>query len=291
MSELTEKTIEYVKTLQHLGEKDILLDGETVQGLRRMRETPKTEHLPKETPKLLRKTSPQPPAPVVTMKRDADMFAEKIIQITGGKEKDMAALREVVMPCQKCPHLARVRRNVVFGVGNIHADIMFIGEAPGADEDAQGEPFVGRAGQLLTKMIEAMDLQRSDVYIGNILKCRPDMPAGSTGNRKPTLEEMSTCFPYLHTQVQIIQPKVIVGLGATAIEGLLGKTKTPMGKLRGVWHEFEGTPLMPTYHPAFLLRNQSITQKRIVWEDLLMVMEKVGMPISEKQENYFLRRR
>ena len=196
------------------------------------------------------------------------------------KAAAFASLRERVLACVKCEHLASSRKNVVFGVGNINAELMFIGEAPGADEDEQGEPFVGKAGQLLTKIIETMGLRRGDVYIGNILKCRPDTPGQSAGNRKPTPDEMKTCIPYLHEQIDLIQPKVIVALGATAVEGLLGKT-VGITKLRGNWKTYRGTPLMPTYHPAYLLRNQAMSEKRRIWEDMLQVMEKLGMTISE----------
>ena len=167
------------------------------------------------------------------------------------------------------------------------AEIMFVGEAPGADEDAQGEPFVGRAGQLLTKIIKAMGFGREEVYIANILKCRPDVPAGSFGNRAPTPREMQTCRPYLMEQIDIIKPKVIVALGAVAVEGLLG-TRAPMRELRGRWESFDGTPLMITYHPAYLLRNQSPSEKRKVWEDMMLVLERLEKPVSEKQRNYFL---
>src|SRR5262249_30596397 len=135
-----------------------------------------------------------------------------------------AELRERALACMKCAHLASSRKNVVFGVGNINEELMFIGEAPGADEDERGEPFVGKAGQLLTKIIQTMGLSRDTVYIANILKCRPDTPGQSAGNRKPTPEEMQTCIPYLHEQIDLIRPKVIVALGGTAVEGLLGKT-------------------------------------------------------------------
>jgi DNA polymerase len=175
----------------------------------------------------------------------------------------------------------------VFGVGDINAQLMFVGEAPGADEDQQGEPFVGRAGQLLTKIIQTMGLSRTSVYIANILKCRPDTPGQPTGNRKPTPEEMQTCIPFLHEQIDLIRPKVIVALGATAVEGLLGKT-IGITRLRGQWRTYRETPLMPTYHPAYLLRNQALTEKRRVWEDMLQVMERLGLPISEKQKSYFL---
>ena len=204
------------------------------------------------------------------------------------KAAAFAALRERALACVKCPHLASSRKNVVFGVGSIDAQLMFVGEAPGADEDEQGEPFVGKAGQLLTKIIQATGLSRADVYIANILKCRPDTPGQSAGNRKPTSDEMATCIPYLHEQIDLIRPKVIVALGATAVEGLLGKT-LGITKLRGTWKTYRGTPLMPTYHPAYLLRNQAMSEKRKIWEDMLAVMEKLEMPISDKQRNYFLK--
>ena len=202
------------------------------------------------------------------------------------KSAAFAALRERALACVKCANLASSRKNVVFGVGSIEAQLMFVGEAPGADEDAQGEPFVGRAGELLTKIIQAMGLQRGDVYIANILKCRPDTPGQSAGNRKPTTDEMATCVPYLHEQIDLIGPRIIVALGATAIEGLLGKS-LGITKLRGQWKTYRGIPLMPTYHPAYLLRNQAMSEKRKVWEDMLAVMEKLEMPISAKQRNFF----
>src|SRR6266487_2171369 len=199
----------------------------------------------------------------------------------------LAPVRERVRVCTMCPHLACSRTQTVFGVGNPDAEIMFIGEAPGADEDVQGEPFVGRAGQLLTRIIKAMGFMREDVYIANILKCRPDMPAGSFGNRAPTSLEMQTCRPYLVEQIDIIQPKVLVALGAVAVEGMLG-TRGTMRELRGRWHSYNGIPLMITYHPAYLLRNQAPSEKRKVWEDMLQVLERLERPITERQRNYFL---
>ena len=207
----------------------------------------------------------------------------------GDKAARWAELRDRVIVCEKCPHLARSRTQVVFGVGNIDAELMFVGEAPGEDEDLQGEPFVGKAGQLLTKIIETMGFKRSDVYIGNVLKCRPDMPEGASGNRKPKPAEMQTCLPYLIEQIEIIKPKLLVALGATAMEGLTGNTE-PMNRQRGRWHEFQGIPLMATYHPAYLLRNQSLGEKRKVWEDMLLVLERLGKTITEKQRGYFLQK-
>jgi len=221
-----------------------------------------------------------PPSP--GLPKDFDFAQDSRLQA-----KTMDQLRDWANECQRCPHLARARTTVVFGVGNPKAELMFVGEAPGADEDAQGEPFVGKAGQLLTRIIQTMGLSRDQVYIANILKCRPDTPGQQSGNRKPTAEEMQTCLPFLIKQIEFIEPKVMVALGATAVEGLLGKT-IGITKLRGHFQEFHGIPIMPTYHPAYLLRNQSLAIKREVWEDMLLVMEKLGMPVSDKQRRFFL---
>ncbi len=209
------------------------------------------------------------------------------LQAAQNKADLLTAVRERVGACTKCAHLACSRTQTVFGVGNPDADLMFIGEAPGADEDQQGEPFVGRAGQLLTRILKAMNFTREDIYIANILKCRPDMPAGSFGNRPPTPTEMQTCRPYLVEQIDIIQPNVLVALGAVAVEGLLG-TRATMRELRGRWHTYNSIPLMITYHPAYLLRNQAPSEKRKVWEDMLQVLDRLERPISERQRNYFL---
>lgn len=202
----------------------------------------------------------------------------------------MAELRERALQCVKCDHLVRSRNNVVVGVGNIHTDLMFVGEAPGMDEDRKGEPFVGKAGELLNKIIVAMGLKREGIYIGNVLKCRPDTPGQRYGNRKPTPTEMATCLPYLASQIGIIQPKAIVCLGATAVEGLFGKSQMGITRLRGTWMVYRDIPVMPTFHPSYLLRSQGNTEKRKVWEDMLSVMERLELPISEKQRGYFLRK-
>ena len=191
-----------------------------------------------------------------TLPRASRISLVQLQRPTPDKAALLAPIGARVAACIKCPHLARTRTQTVFGVGNPDAELMFIGEAPGADEDARGEPFVGRAGQLLTKIIKAMGFSRDDVYIANVLKCRPDMPPGSSGNRPPTPAEMQTCLPYLAEQIAIIQPKVLIALGATAVEGLLG-TRGVMRELRGRWHSHQDTPLMITYHPSYLLRNQA----------------------------------
>ena len=196
------------------------------------------------------------------------------------------ALHARVLACQQCSHLVATRHSVVFGIGDPNARLLFVGEAPGADEDLAGEPFVGRAGELLSKIIGAMGLSRDTVYIANILKCRPDMPSGAPGNRKPRSEEMAACSPWLQEQIDLIQPEVVVALGSTAVEGLFGGS-VMITRLRGKWMNYRGIPLMPTYHPSYLLRNQVVAEKRRVWEDMLAVMEKLGMPISATQRGYF----
>ena len=174
----------------------------------------------------------------------------------------LAPIQARVAVCVKCPHLAASRTQTVFGVGNPDAELMFVGEAPGADEDIQGFPFVGRAGQLLTKIIEAIQLKREDVYIANVIKCRPP------GNRNPEPDEVSTCEPFLFRQIDVIQPKVIVALGKFGAQTLL-RTLDPISKLRGRVFAFRGAKLVPTFHPAYLLRNPS--SKREVWEDMKLV--------------------
>jgi len=206
------------------------------------------------------------------------------------KDSAMTKLRDEALACAQCAHLVSTRTQVVFGVGTVHAELMLIGEAPGLDEDKEGEPFVGAAGQLLTKIIEATGLDRDKVYIANILKCRPDTPGKVYGNRKPRPEEMETCFPWVKRQIEIIQPRVMVALGGTAVEGLLGKMPSGITRLRGNWQAYRGVPVMPTFHPSYLLRNQSWVIKRHVWEDMMQVMERLNMPISEKQRGYFQRR-
>jgi DNA polymerase len=217
---------------------------------------------------------PRPPAPEeITMSRrkKADVVEEEPVLFEETKPRESAkpkeawesagsldVLNEMIHDCTKCD-LWQTRTNLVFGTGNPHATFMVVGEAPGADEDAQGEPFVGRAGQLLNKILEAIHFKREDVYIANILKSRPP------NNRKPTPEEVESCLPYLRKQITLIKPKIILCLGLTAAENLLGTTEG-LGRLRGRVLDYEGTPVMVTYHPAALLRNPA--WKRPTWEDV-----------------------
>jgi DNA polymerase len=302
-AELLEATIQHLQELKGRGVRFVSVSPETLSALanskvQRFGFTPQKSAGPKtevngpktETGKAT--TKPIALVPAAEQSLTFDPPGEKVAKPVApalspeAKAAAFADLRQRAMACVKCSHLASSRKNVVFGVGDINAQLMFVGEAPGADEDIQGEPFVGKAGQLLTKIIETMGLRRDSVYIANILKCRPDTPGQASGNRKPTPEEMQTCIPFLHEQIDLIRPKVLVALGGTAVEGLLGKTVGIM-KLRGNWQTYRGTPLMPTYHPAYVLRNQALTEKRRVWEDMMMVMEKLGMPISDKQRKFF----
>jgi uracil-DNA glycosylase family 4 len=300
-NQLLDATIQHLEDLKSRGVRNVAVATETLRALAQppvaakfppanfpsqiqpAAPVAKTEPIISMPPK---KTSA--PAPVAAPKPEISNLKFEITSASPEKAAAFTALRERALACVKCPHLASSRKNVVFGVGSIDARLMFVGEAPGADEDESGEPFVGRAGQLLTKIILATGLSRADVYIANILKCRPDTPGQSAGNRPPTPEERATCIPYLQEQIDLIKPAAIVALGATAVDGLLGKS-AGITKLRGSWQTYRGTPLMPTYHPAYLLRNQAMSEKRKVWEDILQVMEKLEMPVSEKQRNFFLK--
>ena len=228
------------------------------------------------------------PSMAVASKNASSDPAPSVALPAGSKQEQWNWLKNKVLTCPHCLSHLYPGKKLVFGSGNLDAEIFFCGEAPGADEEEQGEVFVGRAGQLLTKIIEAMGIKRSDVYIGNIMNWRPETP-NHVGNRPPTQEEMEFCLPYLKGQVEIVKPKVIVALGATAVSGLLGPdSQRRMRDCRGNWFEFNGIPLMVTYHPSYLLRNATNAAKRIVWEDMLQVMKFLNMSISERQKNYFL---
>lgn len=210
-----------------------------------------------------------------------------VATVSVDKPTALRVIREDLGDCTRCPLHAQGRKQIVFGVGNVNADIMFVGEGPGADEDEQGEPFVGRAGQLLNNMISAMGIRREDVYIANVVKCRPPQ------NRTPEREECDTCSPFLMRQIAVVRPKMIVALGAVAAKNLLGVNDS-MANLRGKFYDFKpivpknspeheaefSTKLAVTYHPAYLLRDPR--QKKETWKDLQMVMHHLGMPLPTK---------
>lgn len=210
------------------------------------------------------------------------------VPATGTNAERLDALREQMLGDPVCNEHLHKGKQLVFGEGNAEARVFFCGEAPGADEETAGRPFVGPAGQLLDKMIAAAGLSREQVYIGNIMKWRPELPT-LYGNRPPTPEEMAYCLPYLSAQVEIIRPRVIVALGLTAVNGLLGfDPDRRIGAMRGKELEFHGIPVVATYHPSYLLRNDSVKSKRAAWEDFLRMMEIAELPISDRQRNFFL---
>ena len=209
----------------------------------------------------------QPPAESAALSAGEPLEAHAVApSAANGGELDqtaeLAAVRSFIGACTRCKLSGLGRKTVVFGTGNSNADLMFVGEAPGADEDEQGVPFVGRAGQLLTKIIEAIGMQRDDVYIANVIKCRPP------GNRNPEPDEVATCEPFLAQQIDIVRPRVIVALGTFAAHLLL-RTDAPISRIRGVVHQYRGASLIPTFHPAYLLRSPD--RKRDVWEDMKKV--------------------
>jgi uracil-DNA glycosylase family 4 len=249
--------------------------------------------------------SPQPapgPAETIPPPRTQKDIAPQTAPAPGlTRAEKESRLADIASRAEASPNargLGTLRDIMVFATGNPEAEIMFVGEAPGADEEKQREPFVGIAGQLLTRVIKAMGLERSDVYITNICKFRPATDDGrpqGTRNRQPTGTEMNACMDYVLEEIAVIQPKVIVALGKTAAEGLLQRD-VAITRLRGQWLECRGIPLMPTFHPSYLKRKEdegeaaANAEKRKHWEDMLNVMERLNMPISEKQRAFFLPR-
>lgn len=305
MSEALIAINEELRRLQQEGVDHVFVEDSTLSLLK---PAPKKEAAPKKEPisgvsreleALVqgkeKKTVPKatPPKPVATTPgKPLPEQAPQFDLPKGDAETRMAWLRERVENCPTCREHLSERGKVVFGAGSAGADIFFCSAAPGAEEEIQGEPFVDETGQLLTKIISAMGLQREEAFIANILKWRPEHDKPS-GNRPPTVGEMNFCLPYLKAQIEIVQPKVIVALGITTVTGLLRPDPgRRMGSIRGTWQEFEGIPLMVTFHPSYLLRAESQAnpnaKKRLAWEDMLKVMEKMDLPISEKQRGFFL---
>ncbi len=247
--------------------------------------------VPKSAPDTPSNAPARPAATVATPVSAKSRPAPAILEVPGGsKAEKLAALAEIAQHSPEARALGTLRDIMVFAVGSPEAEIIFIGEAPGAEEERQGEPFVGPAGQKLTGIIKAMGLDRSQIYISNICKFRPAMENQGWSNRPPTQVEMQTCLPYIFTEIAIIQPKILVALGKTAAEGL--GLSGPVSKLRGKFYQVQGLPAMVTFHPSYILREEKmagggVVAKRQVWEDMLQVMEKAGLPISDKQRGFF----
>jgi len=311
MREALEALTEELRRLKAAGVREVPVTDETLAALRRLVEAAPEVSAPTAAPErpvapaAREPTVASAPAPQAARLGSAAATGAALPETApvvelpdGDKATRWQALRARVLGDPVCRARAFAGKQVVFGVGALDAAIMFVGEAPGADEEDQGEPFVGRAGQLLNRMIKTMGLEREQVYIGNILNWRPEMPrnpdGSQTGNRPPTAAEMAYCLPFIRAQIAVVQPKVLVALGKTAVDGLLGADRfKSMGAARGAWYEYAGTPLRATYHPSYLLRQEGKATeaakriKRDAWEDLLAVMERAGVPISEKQRNYF----
>ncbi len=274
MSRPVDAVIDFLEAEKARGVSHILLDEAAREGLRALMRRTRPASRQQAAPTAPVKTAPSAPATVNTG--------------GGSKADQLAALRAQAETWAPARSLGTLRETMVFATGNPDARIMLVGEAPGYEEEKQREPFVGPAGQKLTDILRAMGLAREEVYISNIVKFRPATPRQTTNNRPPSAEEIAACLPFIRAEVEIVKPGCIIALGGTAAEGLLGITAT-VGSMRGSWHGFGGIPLRVTYHPSYLLRSQSdLSTKRQVWEDMLAVMERLGMPVSDKQRGFFL---
>jgi DNA polymerase len=279
--------IAYLEAEQARGVSHIHLDEGARDGLRslfrRTQAGARTGSPPAPTPDAPARDAAAPPAPA------NPPTAESTLTINGtSKAERLTSLRQQAAIWAPARALGTLRETMVFATGNPDARLMLVGEAPGHEEEKQGEPFVGPAGQKLDGILTAMGLTREEVYISNIVKFRPATPRQTTNNRKPSPEEMAACLPFIRAEVDIVRPACIIALGGTAAEGLLGLSGT-VGGMRGSWHHFEGIPVRVTYHPSYLLQSGSnLTIKRQVWEDMLLVMEELILPISAKQRGFFL---
>ncbi len=276
MSRPVDSLIDFLKAEQSRGKSHVYLDDDARLGLR---ELFKRSRKPIEIPESGESEAAAPEVPA--------MQAEAVVSGNSKSEK-LTGLREQAATWAPAISLGTLREKMVFATGNPDADIMLVGEAPGYNEEKEGEPFVGPAGQKLNDILKAMGVKREDVYISNLVKFRPAMPKQTTNNRKPNAEEMAACLPLVMAEISVVQPKLIIALGGTAAEGLLGLEGT-VGSMREKWHHLSGIPTRVTYHPSYLLQSGGSNKvKRSLWEDMLSAMEKLGMPISAKQKSYFL---
>jgi len=268
-----DSVIDFLKAEEARGKSHVFLDQEARAGLRELYLRARNPAPPRETVE----TKTVAPVPVIT---------EAVVAGTGKTEK-LEGLRAQATNWAPAFALGTLREKMVFATGSPDAGIMLVGEAPGYNEEKEGEPFVGPAGQKLNDILKAMGVKREDVYISNLVKFRPGMPKQTTNNRKPTPEEMAACLPLVMAEISVVKPKIIIVLGGTTAEGLLGLEGT-IGSMRGKWHDLSGIPARVTYHPSYLLQSGSNDVKRALWEDMLAAMGKLGMAVSEKQKGFFL---
>ncbi|MDB4467211.1 uracil-DNA glycosylase [Akkermansiaceae bacterium] len=272
--------IDYLKQLQQQGVSHVEVDDDARKILRefyrRGASNPQT-----------RRPQASAPASTATQVPSAPTTSKLAISGTTAAEK-INSLKEQCLNWAPAKALGTLRNQMVFSSGNPEADLMLVGEAPGYHEEKKKEPFVGPAGEKLDQIIKAMGLSREEIYISSVCKFRPSMKNQTMGNRKPSPEEMAANLPFLRAEIDVVKPKVILALGGTAAEGLLSETKA-VSQFREAWHQFQGIPLRVTYHPSYLLReSEGTTDKRMVWEDMLTVMDKLGLAVNEKQRRYFL---
>ncbi|MGJ8638491.1 MAG: uracil-DNA glycosylase [Opitutaceae bacterium] len=297
MSEDLEAIYDELRRLQKEGVGHVFIDDSTNDLLKPAKEVslPRKRGAPVEH-SILADLIKKPAAPEakpqdtvdVELKSEALPAPPTLIIPDNDQEAQISWLKERILSCTTCNAEKSADEKLVFGDGSSQADLLFCGDAPGTDEASMGAPFVGSAGQLLDKIIKAMGLSRKDVYCTYLLKWRPknDKPYG---NRPPTEEETNFCLPYFRAEIEIIQPKVIIALGNNAVNGLLGHdSKRKMAEVRGTWSVFQDVPVLITFNPSYLLRNDTLKTKRMLWEDLLSAMEKIELPISEKQKGFFL---
>lgn len=279
MSAAVDLLLKHLRSEEARGVKHVYLDEEAKEVLRDLHRRARNGGVTKQESNPL-PTGNQP---------EVQSTAQSLIEVTGSTTAEkIASLKAQAGNWSPAKALGTLRETMVFSVGDPDAELMLVGEAPGYQEEHQQEPFVGPAGQKLNDILKAMGLKRETTYISNIVKFRPAMPKQTTNNRKPTLDEMASCLPFVREEVRIVKPKCIVALGGTAAEGLLGLSGS-VGAMRGSWHDFEGIPVRVTYHPAYLLHgNAGLSEKRKIWEDMLEVMQQLGMTISDKQRGFFL---
>ncbi|MGB0775321.1 MAG: uracil-DNA glycosylase [Akkermansiaceae bacterium] len=293
MPNLAEPLIQYLRQLEARGETHVSVDDEARLILREFfirardgKKTPSSRHSsPTSSPSPATQegkpeTSQSPPASPAEA-------PSRLVASGSTPAEQIADLKRQAETWAPAKALDSLRKTMVFSTGNPSAKIMLVGEAPGFDEERLLEPFVGKAGQKLNGILTAMGLRREQAYISNIVKYRPAMPNQTTNNRKPNAQEMAAWMPFIEAEIRIVKPEVIIALGGTAAQALLA-SDDPVGRMRGKFHDYQGTPLRVTYHPSYILHNDTTAEKRKIWEDMLDVMKLLEMPISEKQQAYFL---
>ena len=282
MPTLRQLAVESLTHLMESGQEKLAVDEEARAILREWMLAARRGSVAEPTPNI-----PEPPAPAHEEKRVTLTAAQSQIPAPDTVEEKLAYLQMRAAQWKAAKALGSLRDTMVFATGNPHARLMLVGEAPGYDEERLGEPFVGRAGQKLNQILAAANLSRSEVYISNICKFRPSMGENQgMGNRAPSDAEIAACLPIIMAEIRAIRPTCIMCLGGTAAKGLLG-TGASVASLRGNWFECQGIPVRVTYHPSYLLRNESTNAKRAVWEDFLAVMEKLSLNITPRQRSFF----